>query len=106
VNTNTARHLPPNNHSSTIAVEFGADKKGEVLNFFKNDFLFALTGPAILGGVFGGLVYLGMNLQPNSTMLGVVFVMAGVILASLAAYGLRRFLLPRGNTDDVQEEDT
>jgi hypothetical protein len=58
-------------------------------------------GPAILGAVLGLLTYIGINPQPGSLVLVAISLVAGVVVTSLVAYSLRRFLLPRVKKDEA-----
>ena len=70
------------------------------MNIIRNDFVISLIGPAILGGIFGLLAYLGWNPQPGSLLLVLVFVGGGILAVLAITFGLRRFLEPHGEHDD------
>ena len=75
--------------------------RGAVLNIIRNDFAISLIAPAILGGIFGLLTYLGLNPQPGSLLLVLVFVGSGVLAVLAITFGLRRFLEPHRKKDAV-----
>jgi hypothetical protein len=75
--------------------------RGSVLNLIRNDSVISLIGPAILGGIFGLLAYLGVNPQPGCILLVLVFIGGGVIAVLAITYGLRCFLEPHRKNDVV-----
>lgn len=51
--------------------------------------------PALLGSVLGLVLYWALDLPRETPLVASLFVVAGVLLTSLGAYGFRRFLLPQ-----------
>lgn len=52
------------------------------------------VAPALLGAVLGMIAYLAVDLPVRTPVVSLSFVLLGIIVASLIAYGFRRFLLP------------
>ncbi|MEO8396018.1 MAG: hypothetical protein ABI700_23685 [Chloroflexota bacterium] len=71
------------------------------MNIIRNDFAISMIAPAILGGIFGLLTYLGVNPQPGSLLLVLVFVAGGVLVLLAITFALRRFLEPHRKKDAV-----
>jgi hypothetical protein len=73
--------------------------------FMSTEVVMTWFAPALLGAVLGLLVYLGINPPGGTPVLAIVFTVAGLIMASLVAYGFRRFVLPE-ELDDEEESVT
>ena len=71
------------------------------MNFTRAEVGTTFIAPAILGAVLGFLLYRSVT-PGESAVLAVVFVVVGVIVVSVAAYGLRRLLLPSDKKDMVE----
>ena len=71
------------------------------MNIIRNDFVISIIGPALLGGIFGILIYLGLNPQPGSLLLVLAFAAGGVLAILTITYGLRRFLEPHRKKDTL-----
>ena len=71
--------------------------------FFKRtEGMMTWFAPALLGAVLGLLFYRGLDLSNGTPLLAVVFAGVGLSAISLAAYGFRRFLLPRKREEASQ----
>ncbi len=69
--------------------------------FLRIEALMTWIAPALLGAVLGLLLYRAIDLPNRTPLLAVMFGVAGMMVISLAAYGFRRFLLPR-KTEEAQ----
>jgi F0F1-type ATP synthase assembly protein I len=69
--------------------------------FTKADVAVTILGPAILGAILGIIVYRGIVTESESPLLLIVFIVAGMLLVSLAAYAFRRLVIPKQDKDET-----